>query len=313
MNGLNISLSSSTTAKPTVLPSSTPAIKPNSRFVPLASHHAREPLDSYRPGGYHPVHLGDFLCNGRYELVRKLGFGESSTVWLATNTSYVRKFVPEHTPKLFRPDLLLENAMLTCPLSYFRSSRYVAVKIKKAEDSFENSELSILRFLNQRGSSDKRSTHIIALLDSFREQGPNGKHLCLVSEALGPSVATVLEWTPSYRSTDRAGNNCYRFPLWICKRILKQVLLGIAYLHAHGVVHGDIHAGNVLFATAPIFNTDQFNQVDESGNMVVKSLDGTFDTSAPRYIPITRPLFRQTHRSSGFIIKISDLGSGRIL
>lgn len=213
----------------------------------------------------------------------------------------------------FAPIFFLKNAMLTCPLSYFRSSRYVAVKIKKAEDSFENSELSILRYLNQRGSSDKRSTHIIALLDSFGEQGPNGKHLCLVSEALGPSVATVLEWTPSYRSTDRAGNNCYRFPLWICKRILKQVLLGIAYLHAHGVVHGDIHAGNVLFATAPIYNMDQFNQVDESGNMVVKSLDGTFDTSAPRYIPITRPLFRQTHRSSGFIIKISDLGSGRIL
>ena len=145
MDDLTISLSSATPAEPTVLFSSTPALKPNSRFVSLASHHAREPLDSYRPGGYHPVHFGDFLCNGRYELVRKLGFGESSTVWLARNTSYVRGFVPEHTPKNFRPHLLLENAMLTCPLSYFRSSRYVAVKIKKAEDSVDNSELSILR------------------------------------------------------------------------------------------------------------------------------------------------------------------------
>lgn len=71
------------------LPSSMPAAKPKSRFASLVSHHAREPVDSYRPGGYHPVHFGDSLCNGRYEVVRKLGFGETSTVWLARNTSYV--------------------------------------------------------------------------------------------------------------------------------------------------------------------------------------------------------------------------------
>lgn len=270
-------------------------------------------MDSYRPGGYHPVHFGDFLCHRRYELMRKLGFGGSSTVWLARNTSYVLDFAPEHTLAFFYPHLLLESAMLTYTRAFDRSSRYVAVKIKKAEDSIESSELSILRYLNQRGSSDKRSIHVIALLDSFEQQGPNGKHLCLVTEALGPSAAAVIEWTPSYRNLDRAGNNCYRFPLWICKRILKQVLLGIAYLHSQGVVHGDIHAGNVLFATAPILDTDQFNQIDERGNMVVNRPDGTFDPSAPRYIPITRPLFRQTHRSSGFIVKLSDLGSGKIL
>lgn len=279
-----------------------PPAKSKSRFASLASHHAREPIDSYRPGGYHPIHFGDFLCNGRYEVVRKLGFGESSTVWLARNTSYIQGF-PIRKSSWGDADWFP-----ACD----RSSRYLAVKVKKAEESTENSELSILRFLNQKGSSDRRSLHVIALLDSFEQQGPNGKHLCLVSEALGPSIATVLEWTPSYQSLDRDGKNCNRFPLWICKRILKQVLLGIAYLHAHGVVHGDIHTGNVLFVTAPILDKDQFNQIDDSGNMAVKRVDGTVDTWAPRYIPITRPLFRQTHRSSNFIIKISDLGSGKV-
>lgn len=47
--------------------------------------------------------------------------------------------------------------------------------------------------------------------------------------------------------------------------------------------------------------------------MAVARLDGTPETWAPRYIPITRPLLRQTHRSSNFIIKISDLGSGKVL
>ncbi|KAI4230754.1 MAG: hypothetical protein L6R40_007957 [Gallowayella cf. fulva] len=41
-----------------------------------------EPLDRYCPGRYHPVKLGD-VYNNRYEVVRKLGWGLYSTVWLA--------------------------------------------------------------------------------------------------------------------------------------------------------------------------------------------------------------------------------------
>lgn len=32
-------------------------------------------------GGYHPVKIGD-LFNGRYHVIRKLGWGHFSTVWL---------------------------------------------------------------------------------------------------------------------------------------------------------------------------------------------------------------------------------------
>lgn len=42
-----------------------------------------EPLHRYRPGGYHPVHLGDVLKDGRYKILHKLGFGGYSTVWVA--------------------------------------------------------------------------------------------------------------------------------------------------------------------------------------------------------------------------------------
>lgn len=39
------------------------------------------------PGGYYPVTIGD-LFNGRYHVVRKLGWGHFSTVWLCWDLQY---------------------------------------------------------------------------------------------------------------------------------------------------------------------------------------------------------------------------------
>ncbi|KAJ8587179.1 hypothetical protein M405DRAFT_794576 [Rhizopogon salebrosus TDB-379] len=45
-----------------------------------------ENLNDYRPGGYHPVHLGDIYPmrdNPRYRVLHKLGYGSLATIWLA--------------------------------------------------------------------------------------------------------------------------------------------------------------------------------------------------------------------------------------
>jgi serine/threonine-protein kinase SRPK3 len=44
---------------------------------------------NYRPGGYHPVALGDTLKDGRYKIRHKLGHGGFSTVWVARDNKYV--------------------------------------------------------------------------------------------------------------------------------------------------------------------------------------------------------------------------------
>lgn len=41
-----------------------------------------ECVEEYVVGGYHPVHLGD-VFKKRYRIIRKLGNGSFSTVWLA--------------------------------------------------------------------------------------------------------------------------------------------------------------------------------------------------------------------------------------
>jgi hypothetical protein len=42
--------------------------------------------EEYRPGGFHPVNLGDTFHHGKYRVIRKLGDGSHSTVWLAVSS-----------------------------------------------------------------------------------------------------------------------------------------------------------------------------------------------------------------------------------
>lgn len=118
----------------------------------------------------------------------------------------------------------------------------MAIKIKTAKDSGTDSrEGTILRYLQSKLKSDLPSPisqYIVPLLDLFHVSGPNGKHLCLVFELTGNSLHTIMEWR-SDRET---------FPVKAVKRIAKQVLTGLVYLHGHGVIHGDLQPGNLLLA-----------------------------------------------------------------
>lgn len=105
-----------------------------------------ESLEKYKPGGYHPIMIGDIL-HGRYRIVDKLGFGGYSTVWLARDTCL---------------------------------ERYVAVKVGIANSALQ--ETNILRALSMRSPSSMpvypgRSA-IPLPLDEFELNGPNGKHTC---------------------------------------------------------------------------------------------------------------------------------------
>lgn len=55
------------------------------RLLPPTQPLDEEPIEWYCAGRYHPVKLGD-IFNSRYEVVRKLGWGVYSTVWLAKDT-----------------------------------------------------------------------------------------------------------------------------------------------------------------------------------------------------------------------------------
>ncbi|KAF2110989.1 kinase-like domain-containing protein [Lophiotrema nucula] len=164
-----------------------------------------EDLALYTPGGYHPVRINDRFRHGRYEILNKLGFGSFSTVWLARD---------------------------------HQNHCNVSIKVVVANKSdAQHGELEILDHIKANGDPQHPGRkHIMQLMESFHHDGPNGRHLCVVSELLGPKTTTVAEKCQNHRLGSR-----------LARRVSQQLLLAVDYLHSCGVAHGDIHMGNVLF------------------------------------------------------------------
>lgn len=55
-------------------------------FQPVSRPPTIEEADFYSTGGFHPVSLGDTFNSGSYKVLRKLGYGQYSTVWLARDS-----------------------------------------------------------------------------------------------------------------------------------------------------------------------------------------------------------------------------------
>jgi non-specific serine/threonine protein kinase len=174
-------------------------------------------------------------------------------------------------------------------------------------------ELQALHFLNQLGFSDK-TQHVIQLLDEFVHHGPNGLHTCLVFEPMGPSVNSMVERLP--QSTPRKRGMKIRYPFWMARRILKQALQALEYLHIHGMAHGDFQPGNMLLCIDNIDSMPEevlqqdIDSVSGSTSPTVQRLDGKQDKWAPSYLCTAQPLVQFTRHDEGLNIKLSDLGGG---
>ncbi|KAJ7097588.1 kinase-like domain-containing protein [Mycena epipterygia] len=170
-----------------------------------------EDWQEYKPGGYHPVSIGDSFSNNRYVVVRKLGWGHFSTVWLA------------------RDD---------------KMQRHVALKVVKSAPRYTETAVDEIKLLQRLVTSSDPNTpnshpgrsHVISFLDHFRHKGPNGTHVCMVFEVLGESLLGLIK---------RHQNKGVPIPL--VKQIAKQVLLGLDYMHrCCDVIHTDLKPENLL-------------------------------------------------------------------
>lgn len=121
----------------------------------------QEGREDYCRGGYHPVKLGDLFLQ-RYHVIRKLGWGHFSTVWLSWD---------------------------------LEEKRYVALKIVKSAQHFTDTakdEIQILKSIRNADPADPKRNKTVQLLNDFRITGVNGTHICMVFEVLGHNLLKLI-------------------------------------------------------------------------------------------------------------------------
>ncbi|KAG6887611.1 hypothetical protein C0992_011541 [Termitomyces sp. T32_za158] len=245
-----------------------------------------EDLESYRPGGYHPIHIDDEIKN-RYCVVHKLGFGSYSTVWLARDQQL---------------------------------NRFVAMKVSIASASTESSETRILHHIRVAGHQHPGREFVTTLLDDFDLEGPNGRHRCLITEVTGPSVGKVRYETPGNRLPTSVAR---RIASQSAKGLAFLHSCGVVH---GGKIHSyftfiyadhseDFHYNNVLFEI-PNFHSwsveEVYRHLGEPRKKLVKRTDGTPTTpAAPSYVvmpPDPLQLAGLIFDSNDWSIKITDFG-----
>lgn len=121
-----------------------------------------EDLKDYAPGGYHTCYIGENYKNNKYTLVRKLGWGHFSTVWLARDNDRC------------------------C---------HVAIKVVRSAKHYAETAIDEIKLLEKVTNSDAQHPghkHVILLLDHFMHEGPNGSHIVMVFEVLGENLLSLI-------------------------------------------------------------------------------------------------------------------------
>merc|ERR1711939_61801 len=147
---------------PTQLEAESP-LSSTSEEDPAETTADEEDSEDYCKGGYHPVHVGETYNNGRYVVVRKLGWGHFSTVWLSRDTT---------------------------------TGKHVALKVVRSAAHYTETaidEIKLLNKVNQANPNHPGRRYVVSLLDSFEHKGPNGVHVCMVFEVLGENLLGLIK------------------------------------------------------------------------------------------------------------------------
>ncbi|KAM0696774.1 hypothetical protein Q7P36_004023 [Cladosporium allicinum] len=183
-----------------------------------------------------------------------------------------------------------------------RLERPVAIKILVSKLGEEHQETALHRRISSGSVDLPGRNHVPELFDCFEIQGPNGVHQCLVMELLGPSMASLAE---SYAAN--------RLPGDIACKVARQVVQAVAYMHRMGVVHGDIHPGNIVLVDESVSKMsaeDVLRSMDSPETAEVRGY--AIGKHTPQYLVLPSTLPPSAGLPSNCNVKIVDFGSAFI-
>ncbi|KAK6088663.1 protein kinase [Seiridium cupressi] len=131
------------------------------KLLPLDVKLEEESNPGYRPDTWYHVRIGEIIQE-RYQICTKLGWGDTSTVWLAND------------------------------LRLARNTRYVSIKVCANPQDQRVRELDFLLHITTLYSNHPGAQNVTTLLDHFRIRRNNYTYLCLVTDVLGPNLSAQV-------------------------------------------------------------------------------------------------------------------------
>ncbi|BDD57202.1 hypothetical protein MAP00_002589 [Monascus purpureus] len=201
--------------------------------IPLSQKIEEETMPDYIASRYYPARIGE-IFKDRYQIVGKLGFGASSTVWLARDMNY-RRYV---TLKIFIKSVSMGQQL--------------------------DDELQMYKRMERGPKNHPGRSAVRSLLDSFDVNGPEDKHRCLVHPPLWDSVLTFLHRNPEQRLPAPV-------LAFVLKRLF--LALDYLHTECQ-IIHTDIKADNIMFGIADDSVFSEFEENELQSPCPRKELDG---------------------------------------